>query len=86
MSNNPSHVEEQVKAYILKEFLAGEDPDELKRTTPLITAGLLDSIATLQLVEFLEREFSISVEPHEADKEHLDTIERIAQLVSSKSR
>jgi acyl carrier protein len=86
MSPQSSHVQEQIKAYILSEFLAGEDPDELKNDTPLITAGLLDSIATLQLVEFLEREFSISIEPHEADKEHLDTIERIAQLVLSKSK
>lgn len=81
----PSHVEHQIKAYILEEFLAGEDPALLTGTTPLLTAGLLDSIATLQLVEFLEREFSISVAPNEADAEHLDTIERIARLVASKS-
>jgi len=81
-----AHVEQQIKAYILEEFLAGEDPEQLTNTTPLITAGLLDSIATLQLVEFLETEFSITVAPNEADAEHLDTIERIAQLVATKSR
>jgi acyl carrier protein len=45
---------------------------------------VLDSIATLRLVSFLEQEFSISLEAHEADAEHLDTIERITQLVAAK--
>jgi acyl carrier protein len=83
---NLGPVEQQIKAYILREFLAGEDPEQLTSSTPLITAGLLDSIATLQLVEFLEQEFSVSIDPAEADAEHLNTIERIAQLVAKKSR
>jgi acyl carrier protein len=82
---NTSHVEQIVKAYILKEFLPDEDPASLTSSTPLLTAGVLDSIATLQLVSFLEQEFSISLQAHEADAEHLDTIERISQLVASKS-
>jgi acyl carrier protein len=81
---NSSHVEQRVKQYILEEFLPGEDPAQLLNDTPLITAGILDSIATLQLVEFLEQEFSISVEAHEADAEHLDTIALISSLVVSK--
>ena len=83
---NPSDIEQIVKSYILNEFLPGEDPAQLTAGTPLITAGVLDSIATLKLVGFLEKEFSISVEAHEADAEHLDTIERIVQLVTSKKR
>lgn len=79
-------VEAAVKQYILGEFLPGEDPGELLASTPLLTTGILDSIATLKLVGFLEQEFSITIEAHEADAEHLDTIERIAALVKSKAR
>jgi acyl carrier protein len=50
----------------------------------LVSAGILDSIATLRLVEFLERTFSIEMAAHETDAEHLDTIERIASLVRTK--
>ena len=53
-------------------------------TTPLMTTGILDSIATLKLVGFLEEHFSITIEAHEADPDHLDSIERIANLVRSK--
>ena len=74
----------QIKQYILETFLPGENPDELKETTPLISGGILDSIATLKLVMFLEERFGISVEAHEADREHLDTLSDIAALVERK--
>lgn len=73
-----------VKEYILKEFLPGENPDELTEATPLISGRILDSLSTLKLVAFLEDAFKIQVEPHEADIEHLDTISKIASLVHSK--
>jgi acyl carrier protein len=83
---NSDNIEATVKSYILSEFLPGEDPAQLTDTTPLITVGILDSIATLKLVGFLEQQFSISIDAHEADPEHLDTIELIAKLVRSKQK
>jgi acyl carrier protein len=69
----------------LSEFLEGEDPSELTKSTPLISTGILDSMATLKLVLFLESEFSISIDPQEVTAEYLDTIEKMAGLVQSKS-
>ncbi len=77
-------IEQTLKSYILTEFLPGESPEHLTTTTPLVTGGILDSLATLKLVAFLEEQFSISVGAHEADQENLDTIDRIASLVRSK--
>jgi len=73
-----------VKDYILKEFLPGEDPAELTETTPLISGGILDSIATLKLVSFIEERYDITLAAHEADVEHLDSINAIARLILSK--
>jgi hypothetical protein len=41
----------------MSEFLPGEDPNELTDSTPLISGGILDSIATLKLVMFMEERF-----------------------------
>lgn len=79
------NVEQTVKSYILNEFLPGEDPAELTQSTPLISGAILDSIATLKLVTFLEQQFGISLEAYETDPEYLDTIERIVKLVQSKN-
>jgi acyl carrier protein len=73
-----------VHHFILREFLPGEDPNELTDQTPLITGGILDSISTLKLVVFLEEHFGITIEAFEAGVEHLDSIGQIAELVTSK--
>jgi len=73
-----------IKEYILKEFLPGESPENLTDSTPLVTGGVLDSIATLKLVGFLEERYGIQVEAHEADVDNLNTVADIARYVQSK--
>ena len=80
-----NEIEQVVKSYILDEFLPGEDPALLTGDTSLFTTGVLDSLATLKLVAFLEERFSITIDAHEADSESLQTIDRIASLVREKS-
>ena len=79
-----SAIRDEVKKFIIDEFLPGEDPDELTPDTPLVSSGILDSIATLKLVTFLEETYEISVEPHEVDAENLDTLDLITNLINSK--
>ena len=77
-------VKEIIKGYILEEFLPGENPAELTDATPLITGGILNSLATIKLVAFLEQRFQIQIQAHETMVDYLDTVADIAQLVSSK--
>ena len=77
-------VRSTVKQYILRQFLPGEDPDELTDTTPLITGGILDSISTIKLVSFLEEEFGVTFQAHEMHADYLDTISEIANTVEAK--
>lgn len=76
---------QRIKNFIMDEFLPGENPDELNETTPLISGGILDSIATLKLVMFMEEQCSVSFEPHEVDKENLDNLASIVRLLQSKN-
>ena len=73
-----------IKEYILKEFLPGENPAELTDSTPLITGGVLDSLATIKLVVFLEDRFRIQIQAHETMIDYLNTVSDIAKLVYSK--
>lgn len=77
-------IEEAIKEYILNEFLPGESPEELTESTPLITGGILDSLATVKLVVFLEERFMIQIKAHETMVDYLNTITDIAHLVRSK--
>lgn len=78
-------IEQTVKGFIMKEFLPGENPDELTDSTPLITGGILDSLATLKLVAFIEDQYAITLQAHEADAENLNTLTDIGNLVRSKA-
>jgi acyl carrier protein len=80
------NISEPVRQFILQEFLPGEKPEALKLDTPLVTGGILDSIATLKLVSFLEERFDIRLAAHEAGVDHMDTIASIAALVASKKK
>ena len=52
-----------VRKFVLEEFLEGEAPEELTETTPLLTSGILDSVATLKLITLdrLKQCFEISL-------------------------
>jgi acyl carrier protein len=77
-------VRETIRSFILEEFLPGERPSALSDTTPLVTGGILDSLASLKLVTFLEERYDVEVEAHEANVDNLDTVSDIANLVRSK--
>jgi len=79
-----SDTKEQVKQFILEQFLPGAEPDELTDTTPLISGGILDSLATMKLVTFIEQTFGITVQAHEADEDNLGTLRDIERLIRSK--
>jgi acyl carrier protein len=84
MQNDP--IKSSIKQFILEEFLPGERPEALTDDTPLVDEGVLDSLATLRLVSFLEKQFKVALAPHEVDAEYLNTLPSIAALVRSKLR
>lgn len=79
-------IQEKVKAYILKDICDEEETGPIDGSTVLISSGIIDSITTLQLVEYLEKTFGIEFEPHEVDHDNLDTLDRIATFVQSKKK
>jgi acyl carrier protein len=85
-STSESSVKGSLREFILTTFLPGEDPNELTDDYPLISSGILDSIATLKLILYIEETFGITLEPHEADREHLDTLNQITSLILARKK
>ena len=82
---NEEDIKAKLKSFMFNEYLPGEDPAALTDTTPLMTTGILDSIAVLKVVTFLEETFGINIEPHEAVVENLNTLADVARLVLRKA-
>jgi acyl carrier protein len=77
-------IKNTVRQFILEQYLPGESASNLKDETPLRTSGILDSMATLALVNFVEQQYGIELEAHETGIETFDTIADIAVLVERK--
>ena len=84
MSNTQAEIVAATRAFILREFLQGEEESELTEETPLLSSGILDSISTVQLVGFLEDTYGVEFQAHEISEDHLDTLASVARLVVEK--
>ena len=83
-SNGEEGIRSTVRAYLLSDVLAGEQPEALKDTTELISSGVLDSISTARLVTYLEGRFGIRFKASEIGAAHLNTVDLIVGTVESK--
>jgi acyl carrier protein len=74
----------KVKDFILSHILAGESPANLKDHTPLRNNGILNSISTLRLIQFVEAQFEIEVSIGDANSSNFNSIDNIAAYVVAK--
>ena len=78
-----SDSKKRIKDFIVENFLYGSDAD-LKDDTSFLEEGIIDSTGVLELVEFLEEEFEISVDDEELIPENLDSINNVAAYLQRK--
>lgn len=74
----------KIKDFILSRVLPGESPANLKDDTPLRTNGILDSISTLRVIQFVEAQFEIEVSIDDANSSNFSSIDNIAAYVVAK--
>jgi len=72
-----------IKEFVIENFLFGE-ANGLKDDTSFLEEGIIDSTGILELVTFIEDEFSITVEDEELIPENLDSIGNVANFIQRK--
>jgi len=75
--------EEQIRSYIVENFLLG-DEGELTASDSLLESGVLDSTGVLELVGFIEETFGVEVSNEDLVPENLDSINNVASFVEWK--
>lgn len=78
-----SEIREKVRAFVFENFLFGND-EGLKDDTSFLDEGIIDSTGILELVSFVEAEFSISVEDEELIPENLDSVNNVTAYLEKK--
>ena len=70
-------------AAFLQARLPKSPPISIDARTPLLSSELLDSMALIELVAYLQKTFGIRIPSSRLTKEQFETVERIVQLVEA---
>lgn len=76
---------EELRRFIIDNFMIGRDPGELTDSGSLLELGVIDSTGVLEMVGFLEDTYGIEVEDSELVPDNLDSIDNLARYVERKS-
>jgi len=77
-------VEQQVRDYILENYLFTDDQSALNNADSFLETGILDSTGILEVIYFIEEDFDIKVEDDEMIPENLDSVDHIVAFISRK--
>lgn len=75
-----------VESFVLDNFRTGDSDVNISDETSFIETGLVDSMRVLELVDFLENRFQITVLDSELVPENLDSIGNICRYLETKGK
>lgn len=79
-----SDILNRTRAYVLENFLYMRKDAQLSETDSLLGSGVIDSMGVLELVEFVQSEFNVTVEDEDITEENFGTLEAITQYIHSR--
>jgi acyl carrier protein len=77
-------VREEIKSFIINNFMMGRNPEELIDSDSLLNKGIIDSTGVLELVGFLEERFNLQVKDEELVPENLDSVNNLINYIQKK--
>lgn len=78
-------VQSRIEQFILDSLLLGDDSRMPATADSLVESGVIDSTGILELIEFLEEEFDISVTEAETVPANLDGVANLVDYVARKT-
>ena len=75
-----------IRAFIFDNFLFDAAEEELGNDDSFLEQGIIDSTGVLELVEWLEETFDITVDDDELIPENLDSVNQLAVFIDKKSK
>jgi acyl carrier protein len=81
---NADDIRSKIRSYVLAEFLEESDADSLGDDTPLVSSGVVNSLALVALRHFFKTEFGVDLRHDEVTVAHVDTINRMVDAVTSR--
>lgn len=77
---------ETVKKHIIENFLFGNESEMVKEEDSFMENGIIDSTGILELIEFVEETYGISIQDDELIPENLDSLSNLSRFILSKQK
>lgn len=75
----------KIRAFIFDSFLFDAQEGDLDNDASFLEQGIIDSTGVLELVEWLEETFKISIDDEELIPENLDSVNLLDKFIMSKT-
>jgi acyl carrier protein len=79
-------IKEEIRNFILENFLFDQNDGELRNDASFLDEGIIDSTGILELVSFLEETYGIHVQDDELIPENLDSVNNVFSFIERKLR
>ncbi len=78
-------ISQNIKKFIIDNFMFGNETEKINPDDSFMENGIIDSTGILELIEFVEGYYGISIEDDELIPENLDSLDNISQFIIAKS-
>jgi len=82
--NLKKRVNDILRNFVMKNFLYGDERVVLGDQDSFLEKGIIDSTGVLELVAYLEEEFSINTADEEIVPEHFDSLSNLTSYIVGK--
>jgi len=79
-------LETEIRAFVVENFLFGQDDETLTAQSSLVESGIIDSMGVAEIVAHIESRYGVTVGDDELVPDNLDSISRIAAFVARKKQ
>lgn len=79
-------MKEKIRSFIYSNYLAYREDFVLEDDTSLLEHGVIDSTGILELISFVEKEFSIVVLDDDINPDNLDTVNKLEAFIGRKKQ
>ena len=80
------NIEQAIKNFIVENFIIDGDVNQIDLDQSFLESGIIDSTGILELVSFIEEQYSITLEDEELIPDNLDTVNNVVKFIGNKTK
>ncbi len=80
------NIEEAIERFIVDEIMIGGADTRIEPDQSLLDSGILDSLALLRLIAFIQEQFGVDVDGGEVTSDNFDTLNDIRAFIEQRRK